>query len=236
MSENKYSADTPEEVAEFDETQALPTDEVDETRTMEQDDETRPLEQDSDLPELNFDPADSPSAFDPRVTGESGPGAASNASTPEADLTGNASGPTAEPASEEAAPEGAATTGATADQPTRTESTFELPEQAPSSWDELNPFEEDENGEQENAPAGAVGTQPGVAPEAATEKPDKSVKFGLLTWSLVMIVIGVAVIAMPWWPFIDWPVVGTATLAVMGLIMLATALISFLTERKSKKG
>ena len=60
MSENNSSAATPEEVADVEETQQLPSHEVDETRVMEQD---------SELPASSIRPAESPRPST-RVTGE----------------------------------------------------------------------------------------------------------------------------------------------------------------------
>lgn len=218
MSENNSSAATPEEVADVEETQQLPSHEVDETRVMEQD---------SELPELNFDPAESPSAFDPRVTGETdAPTNAPNPGTSEVETTQlDATEASAETSTLEA--------GTPGEDDTQGDASLELPDKAPSSWDEVNPFDDDETG-----PLGTTQTAKSVDAETDTEadEPRKSVKFGLLTWSLVMIVIGVAIIAMPWWNFVDWPIVGTAAFAVMGTIMLITALVSFLSESKSRKG
>ncbi|MDO5050016.1 MAG: hypothetical protein Q4D87_09070 [Actinomycetaceae bacterium] len=217
--------------------------EEDDTRVMdtasERSDAAEDVAADSDLPELNFDPAEEPSTFDPRVTGEG----ASDSDLPELNF---------DPAEEPSAFDPRVTGEGTGK--------IELPEQAPSSWDEVDPFEDVQQPGPEAThspdaqwPAGtasiaagaqhpgAQGTpsntetpQPGSTADTATTPAKRSVKFGLLTWSLIMIVIGVAIIAMPWWGLIDWPVVGAITFGTMGVFMLVIALIALFSEKKHR--
>lgn len=158
------------------------------------------------LPELNFDPADQPSAFDPRVTGES-----------DANETGNAAG----------APEVFATA------PSQNE-----PAQAGHVPGETRVssslFEDSRRQEDPFADTAFAPQRPAFQPPLENEDEDRSVKFGLLTWALTLIAIGALIISMPWWHMFNWPLLGTVGLTVMGLIMLITAAIASVKEKKSK--
>ncbi|KGE99528.1 hypothetical protein [Actinomyces sp. S4-C9] len=158
------------------------------------------------LPELNFDPADQPSAFDPRVTGES-----------DATETENNAG---EPEVFAAAP--------AQNEPAQAE---HIPGETPGA---SSLFEDSRHQEDPFADTGFASQRPAFQPPLENEDEDRSVKFGLLTWALTLIAIGALIISMPWWHMFNWPLIGTVGLTVMGLIMLITAAIASVKEKKSK--
>ncbi|MDO5035044.1 MAG: hypothetical protein Q4E01_06655, partial [Actinomycetaceae bacterium] len=71
------------------------------------------------------------------------------------------------------------------------------------------------------------------APQDPQPEPT-TVKFGLLTWSLVLIAIGIMILAIPAWGMINWQILGTVALATMGVVMLVIAGLSARREKKSK--
>lgn len=158
------------------------------------------------LPELNFDPADQPSAFDPRVTGESDANETeNNAGEPEVFATASSQN---EPAQ-----------------------AGHVPNETPGP---ASSFEDSRRQEDPFADTGFAPQRPAFQPPLENEDEDRSVKFGLLTWALTLIAIGALIISMPWWHMFNWPLLGTVGLTAMGLIMLITAAIASVKEKKSK--
>lgn len=196
MSENQNIPDEDQTTSfEVDRTVQMPTSEGEDAGVTEL------------LPELNFDPADRPSAFDPRVTGESD-GPQAPVSSPADAETGAAETPSAGPTQAEPAPDEAPNSAP-------------LPRESASQHD---PF----------ANAGFTPQKQGIQPPVKDEDAEHSVKFGLLTWALTLIAVGALITSMPWWHLFNWPMIGTVGLTVMGLIMLITAAIAGLKEKKSK--
>lgn len=64
---------------------------------------------------------------------------------------------------------------------------------------------------------------------------ERGIKFGLLTWGLILILIGVAVVVMPWAPQIDWNLVAVFGFGGLGVIMLLVALSASLASHRRQK-
>lgn len=64
---------------------------------------------------------------------------------------------------------------------------------------------------------------------------ERSIKFGLLTWGLILILVGVAVVVMPWAPQIDWNLVAVFGFGGLGVIMLLVALSASLASHRRQK-
>lgn len=287
--EDRYASTDTSGISRSDgsETQSAPEDEagapasqIDEAKANET--ETDGELDDSDLPEPDFDPATTPSAYDPRVTGEVEADTDALASPFTAPADGaNTAEASQYPGSEHPGwhypPAAGHANGQhySAQNPTGQEQTNNPFRPAPGQNNPFQPFaQQNQPFAQPSAPQ-QPGPQPGHQPNQPpnpqpNQRPNQSqhpapgsssdnplegvnepsplpyayrpsddghhpVKFGLLTWALVLVFIGVMVIAVPWWYLINWPVLGTSALALMGVIMLVTAVLASRKERKSKK-
>ncbi|MDO5720883.1 MAG: hypothetical protein Q4P05_09115, partial [Actinomycetaceae bacterium] len=72
-------------------------------------------------------------------------------------------------------------------------------------------------------------------PTGHTARP--GIKFGLLTWGLLLIIAGIAIWMLPWMEHIDWSLAAVIVFGLLGVILLiVAALASFSNHRRKNRG
>lgn len=76
--------------------------------------------------------------------------------------------------------------------------------------------------------------QPMSEPSRDTSHP--GIKFGLLTWGLLLIIAGVSISLLPWMGQVNWNLVAVLVFGVLGVILLlVAALASFSNRRRANR-